>query len=723
MSFTSGQLLIGEPSTQVDRTNLVWDQGQFTFSATRGDRGQCDLNLCILPGESYDPQIGWPVWVYDPPIGQPGSQCRFVGTIEDRDVGYIGDAGLRIWAISVLSLEQMYDTQPCPELEFPDGTDVATIVDTLFGTVTPPVSVTIGTIESGFTLDKRTYSNSTNVWAAIKQLAVDTNKIAYIDPRDQKFYFVGNGERTSGFTLLTEDLLQNGSTPLVHYKQQRADFRNVQITQANPNSLPPINAQLPVSGLTDTFTLPGLADQVLGATLTTSIAGIATGTFTGNPSPGDTVTIGGIEYTWQSVLDNTQPYEILIAGTANANAVNLAAAVNRSVGGGTAYSFPTVRNPYASIDTPSAGAFLIRATAMGLGGNDVALLESTSNFSWSTPTITGGSNALGIPLTVGVEGTGTFDLYYTPGSSTIRLAVIPGAGQILTVTFIGPGSSQTAAGNDSATSLGIGGQYQIMSPRNVTTQAGFQQQQAAVLAGFSVVPGQFEFQTYHPGCYPGDTLLVALTVPADLAARVNGDWLIQDVRGEWVEGFENLPDDSPDRHFRCTVQCINSVQFNNYQSTLQRLVDINPLTGLAVPQQPVTGSTDIQAFVYMEAIQISDTTVANDIAPHITLATPIISLSPLVYRSVQALRLQGVLKQTLSADLTVRINCTTFGSPMVTTSWEITFPSGWGVDDPIYVEISGQFSNGAILSADILAGPGTVVTAPNGVASVTLVWA
>ncbi len=719
MSFETGQLIIGEPSTLVDRTNLIWDGGQLSFSATRGERGELNVELCLVPGESYDPQIGWPVWCYDPPQGQAGSECRFVGTIEDRDFGYIGDAGLEIISLSVLSLEQLYDTQPCPECEFPDGTDVATIVAFLFGSVTPPVAVSVGTIEGGFTLDKRTYDAKTNVWSAVKQLAVDVNKIAYIDPREQKFFFVASGSISSGFTLLTEDLLQNGTSPLVHLKQSRSDFRNRQITQAAPNIIPPVNAQFNCDGVTNTFTLPSQAQQVLGASLTTSVVGTATANFTGSPNDGDTVTVGGIVYTFRNAIDNSIPNEVLID---SGPGINLAAAINTTGAYlGSKYSMPTVRNPYASAESISSSTFTLRANAMGTTGNDVALTESCTGFSWSAATITGGANALGIALTVGVEGTGIYDLFYTPGTTAIRLLLTPGSGQSLTITY--SGSGQVNVGNDQATVYAIGGQYQSSTPRNVSTSEGIQQQAGAILAGFSVMPGQFSFQTYRQGIYPGDTLPVALTVPADLAARVNGSWLVQDVRGEWPEGWETLPDDDPNRHFRCSVTCINSVQFNNYQNTLQRMLDVGGSNWpLSPPEEPITGGNDAQVLIYEVPIQIADTTVGDDKSPHISLATPIYSLSPFNYKVGQASRLQGVLRQVLTADLVVRINKLSFGSPTITSSWLFTFPSGWAVDDPIYVAIEGEIFNGDIVYIDIVSGPSPAVRDANGVASINLVW-
>lgn len=722
MSFNSGQLFISEPATPIDRTTMLWDGGQLSFSSTRGERGELNLELCVLPGESYEPVIGWVVQLYDPPLGETGAQRRFIGTIEDTDDGYVGDAGLHFWALSVLSPEQFYDTQPCPVISFDDGTDVADIVTALFNSVTAtPFAVSIGHITGGTALDKRSYDEKTNVWSAIKQLAVDTNQICYIDPRNIAFYFVPNGYNTAPFAIQTQDLLQNGTTPLAHYKQSRSDFRNRQITPAPANILPPLNAQFDCNGLTSTFTLPAIPQQILGAALTDSVAGTATGTFTGSPANGDTITINGIVYTWRTAIDNTVPYEVLIAGTANGNAQNLAAAVNNDTSvTGTSYSFPTVQNPYVRISAPSAGVFTVRPNIMGSGGNAIALFESCTNFSWSAATITGGANALAVPLTVGVEGAGTFDLYYTPGSASIRLASTPGSGQTLTVTF--SFNPLVQVGNDQASVLGLQGIAQLSTPRNVVTAAGITQQNTAIVAGFSVIPGQFEFQTFHDGLYPGDTLLVALTVPAELAAKVNGYWLIQDVRGEWIEGWENLPDDSADRHFRCTVKLINSVQFNNYQNTLQRLVDtgVNQ-PSLAPPEDPLTGGTDPQLVAYQWPIQIADTTVGSDKGPHISVAMPLNSLSPVQYHTAQASRLQGVLRQTLTADLTIRINCVRFASPPTTQSWEITIPAGWGVDDPIYVEIQGEINNGDVIYPDVVAGPSPVVKDANGVVAVTLV--
>ena len=76
----------------------------------------------------------------------------------------------------------------------------------------------------------------------------------------------------------------------------------------------------------------------------------------------------------------------------------------------------------------------------------------------------------------------------------------------------------------------------------------------------------------------------------------------------------------------------------------------------------------------------------------------------------------GVLRKTISADLTVRINNVT--SPQ---SWILTIPAATLVDTVIYEPITGTFHDADVFTADVLASGGE--TDADGVASFSLEWA
>ena len=126
-------------------------------------------------------------------------------------------------------------------------------------------------------------------------------------------------------------------------------------------------------------------------------AGIsATGTLTiaGQPSAGDTVTIGGSTYTFVTALTST-PDQVLIGSSAAATLANLAGAINAETGNGqaegTTYSQGTLANTFATVAGTTATTLSLQATAAGSTGNSVATTNSNaSSLSFGGATLTGG---------------------------------------------------------------------------------------------------------------------------------------------------------------------------------------------------------------------------------------------------------------------------------------------------------------------------------------------
>ncbi len=133
---------------------------------------------------------------------------------------------------------------------------------------------------------------------------------------------------------------------------------------------------------------------------------------------------------------------------------------------------------------------------------------------------------------------------------------------------------RTAAGiqsiNNAAEALGIGSQYASMHPRDIADPAEALQFEAEVLAQYSILPAQFSFDTFKPGLLPGLLLNVAIDFPLFSAGLLDGDWLVQEVNGNWIAGNETASDQSY-HHFRYTITVINCTEISNTVDLLRKV--------------------------------------------------------------------------------------------------------------------------------------------------------
>jgi flagellin len=121
----------------------------------------------------------------------------------------------------------------------------------------------------------------------------------------------------------------------------------------------------------------------------------ATGTFvlTGNPSDGDTVTIGSTTYTFVTGSVSAAN-EVAVGSTVQDTLNNLEAAVNGGAGEGTLYGTGTVANAEATITSVNAGSAVVEASTAGTAGNSIAvgasLTGSIGGWADSATTLSGG---------------------------------------------------------------------------------------------------------------------------------------------------------------------------------------------------------------------------------------------------------------------------------------------------------------------------------------------
>lgn len=595
MSFNSGQLIIIEDGTPVDRTAQIHDDSSFSWSNTRGRRGTASVPLVILADQVFLPVIGWPVYIYEVYQTSPMNTERvFAGVISEFDFEYFNDAGDRICTLTVVSLEKYFDTIQTPQADYTGmtaGQIFIAIYNACIGSLPAIPAITLGTVEDGVTISERTYNGTSNAAADFQQLATDSGLIWYVDPRDLKLYFHAHDSRPSAITVESQDVYVEAGKSSIKWSISDADFRDRQLIQTSPNVLPPLQATFTGNGTQTAFTLPNIASTVTGATITTGTSAVSTGTFTDQPNDGDTVTINGRVYTLVAVLNNHVSYEVLIGASFNDTAQNLADAINwNPLTNGFAYSLGSSPNPDVAATDATAGVFQIIARA--IGPSTITAESSASNFSWSDSPLAGGTISGVVALSVGITGSGGFNLSYQPGSAAITLSTAPGAGITLTVSYMPAATGQLNSGSGAASTLGVASQFRIQAARSAPTSEAAAAQNAATLAAYSVLPKVFEFTSDTPGLYCGDYAQVALTVPTQAAAVLNGFWLVQEVQGNWIAGFElNAPPFAC--HFRYTYQLINTTEIATYQDTLSRLVDTGPFEqpSPVMPPDPTTDTS------------------------------------------------------------------------------------------------------------------------------------
>lgn len=127
---------------------------------------------------------------------------------------------------------------------------------------------------------------------------------------------------------------------------------------------------------------------------------------------------------------------------------------------------------------------------------------------------------------------------------------------------------------------------------------------------------------------------------------------------------------------------------------------------LALQQKRAAEPTAPGAAVFHRTLLLKDSAVGDDIADHVT-----------VYGSGTAQNFTGVLRKTITADLTVRVNRN--GTPLAV----LTIPAATPIDTPVATTTftgGTAMTDGQVLSWDVVASDESTDKA--GVASFTLEW-
>ncbi len=107
---------------------------------------------------------------------------------------------------------------------------------------------------------------------------------------------------------------------------------------------------------------------------------------TGDPIDGNTVTIDGKVYTWNTVLD-TDDGDLLLGADAAASIVNLIAAITLGSGSGTLYAVATTLHPSVTASQGTGDTMVATAKAAGDIGNGIATISTMASGDWDDATL------------------------------------------------------------------------------------------------------------------------------------------------------------------------------------------------------------------------------------------------------------------------------------------------------------------------------------------------
>lgn len=129
------------------------------------------------------------------------------------------------------------------------------------------------------------------------------------------------------------------------------------------------------------------------STTVTGTAPTGTVTASGVAVAAETITIGGVTYTWRAAVDNAVANEIKIGAAATNSLDNLKDAINgtSSVGApGTEYSQATKRHPNVTAGAKDATTLVVASTNTNTSGS-LATTETMTNWAWGAATLSAGT--------------------------------------------------------------------------------------------------------------------------------------------------------------------------------------------------------------------------------------------------------------------------------------------------------------------------------------------
>ena len=526
---------VGGITDQTAHVNIGESGSSQSFDLQLGQRGTAEITFIIRAGDTYQPTVGSPIYIYQ------GSACRFAGTIDSVESNWLGNAGDFTSILTCVSLEGCFDNLLIPPRTYTEQT-AGYIVADLLSSVCYGVPVTAGTIQAGPTIPIQFYAYD-SVSSALDDLCTLAGFVWSVDPTTSELNFRVPSAIAAPFTVTGDNTIWES----MDWLWSRQNYRNMQVAKLSFDAFPPSNDLL-APGAT-TYNLNWPVDNIKEAFVTAALRANVDWTMLTIPTAGDTVTVGDAVYTWVTTLDNTQEFEILIGATTGDCSFHLQHAICADPStAGVEFSLPTWENGLFNGGTdPSSSSTTAWVKVPGAAGNSYGVASSNvDSLYWATPTATGGVDGTSTALNVGTgtsADSGSSDLIYTQGSNVITLAVAPTG--YLSVVYWRIGGDCIAVRDDALIAARAAiehgtGKYEMLTDDSSETnvQSGLTFARAA-LTTYDDLPITFYFYTNVDGLLPGQWLDLSYSgASPSLAALVTGNWLVQEVTATLIPGSE-----------------------------------------------------------------------------------------------------------------------------------------------------------------------------------------
>jgi hypothetical protein len=320
----------GSPATGggfTDRSSFLFADGsKHSFNLKLRERGTANYTLVSDPNDpssapiSYLPTMGQPIYLFDQ--NASGYTLVFAGLIQDFTVRWVGITGLRYVDCTAVSLESVFDTVYAEPMQFVNMSCGA-ILTALFNAFEAGCPVSLGTVQAGPTIPLFNAKLGDKLSNLFDQLATTAEFTWGVNPATQQLFFQLPTATPAPFTIDSSKVLWDS----ISQKFDNADYRNRQAVKLSFDAFPHSEEYFAGPGSSLDFTLMRPVEQVVGAYITTATPNTAAASFSGQPSPGDTLTIGPAQGPWQSnhiyglngvITINGFVFQVTTAGTSGA---------------------------------------------------------------------------------------------------------------------------------------------------------------------------------------------------------------------------------------------------------------------------------------------------------------------------------------------------------------------------------------------------------------------
>lgn len=323
--------LSGSPATgsYVDRsTKLFLGEGaKHSFTLQARQRGSAEYTLVAEPWDDYEPTQFSPVFFFDQTL--EGYTLVFSGILQNFTTRYVSTTGLRYYDCTAVSLECMFDTVYCDGQELYQNETCGYILTDLYHRLVPGCLVSLGNIQAGATIAQFNPQKGQKLSEIFQQLALTSEFTWGVNPQTLQLFFQAPTAQPAPFNLTSAESLWD--TISVHYDGN--DYRNRQGVKLSYDAFSHSMEFFVGSGQLS-LTLMRPVEQVTNAWLGEFTCNTASASFSGQPNPGDTVTIGPANGTWQAshvyglggvIVVGGYVYHVTTAGTSGGSEPNFAA--------------------------------------------------------------------------------------------------------------------------------------------------------------------------------------------------------------------------------------------------------------------------------------------------------------------------------------------------------------------------------------------------------------